>query len=250
MVDDRSTCDQIVADFVIERYASGRLPAPETAVFEEHLLTCDQCQAELMLAVAVREALPEAESEGTDEEPAVPRRLPWMRIAAGLTLAAAATVALLMIPSDRVSDEIAGLGRVTQPPVYLGVPVRQAPARPDSAFGAAMSAYALGDYTDAVTGLEDALASGAGPVPAEFFRGASLLMLDRPADAELAFSAIIEAGESPYLGEAHYYRAKALLSLGRVDEAQRELRAAMSADSDIAKSATALADSLEARMGG
>lgn len=247
MGDHRSSCDQIVADFVIERYTAGQLPAPETAAFEAHLLTCDRCQKELVLAVAVRESLPEGEAE---QEPAVPRRLPWRGMAAGFTLAAAAVAALLLVPRDRVSEHVAELGRVTQPPVYLGVPVRQAPARPDSVFSEAMSAYVSGDYVDAERDLEAALAVGAGPVPAEFFRGASLLMLDQPAEAQLAFTAVIEAGDSPYLAEAHFYRAKALLSLGRVVDAQQDLRTAATAGSAIATSARALADSVDIAVGG
>jgi len=247
MVEDRSSCGRIVSDFVIERYASGRLSDAETAEFESHLLTCDRCQKELVLAVAIRESLPEGEAE---QEPAVPRRLPWRGLAAGLTLAAAAVAALMLVPRDRVSDRIAELGRVTQPPVYFGVPVRQAPARPDSVFAEAMSAYVAEEYAAAATGLEEALMAGAGSVPAEFFRGASLLMLGRPDEAERAFSAIIEAGDSPYLAEAHYYRAKALLSLGRASEALQELEAAVNSEGDIRTLASALADSVEVEMGG
>ena len=71
---DRTACDEFVAGFVVERYVSGQLSDPETVAFEEHLLTCDSCQAELTLAIAVREALSETEAV---EEPAVVRRLPW-----------------------------------------------------------------------------------------------------------------------------------------------------------------------------
>jgi tetratricopeptide (TPR) repeat protein len=253
MVNHRSSCDQIVAEFVIERYAAGQLTEAETAAFEAHLLTCDRCQRELTLAIAVRESLAEAEAVESDEKPAAPGRLPWRRMAVGLTLAAAAVAALLLIPRERVSSEFAELGRVTQPPVYLGVPVRQAPARPDSVFAEAMALYAAGDFGAAADGLARAVDAGAGPIPAEFFRGASLMMLDRPDEAEAAFAAVIEAGDSPYLSEAHFYRAKALLHVGRAGEAQAELQESVeSADSgsEIAAAARALADSLEARMGG
>ena len=190
------------------------------------------------------------DSAGSSEpRPVEPRRLPWRGIGA-VILAAAAIAAVLLIPRDRVSEELAELGRVTQPPVYLGVPVRQAPARPDSVFAEAMSAYVAEEYAAAATGLEEALMAGAGSVPAEFFRGASLLMLGRPDEAERAFSAIIEAGDSPYLAEAHYYRAKALLSLGRASEALQELEAAVNSEGDIRTLASALADSVEVEMGG
>ena len=260
------TCDAFVAGFVIERYAAGTLPEHESRPFEEHLLTCDRCQEELQLAIVVREALREADvraapaGSGSDEDPVrridlapdEPPRLPWRGIGA-VTLAAAAVAVLLLIPRDHVSAEFAELGRVTQPPVYLGVPVRQAPARPDSVFGAAMMAYVAGDYEGTVTGLDAALAAGFEPAPAEFFRGASLLMLDRTDEAITAFDAVVAQGESPYLPEAHYYRAKALLTVGRPDDALVALHASTAvapAGAEIAASARALADSIEVLMGG
>ncbi len=239
-----TSCDEFVAGFVIERYAAGQLSESETVAFEEHLLECDRCQQELTLAVAVREALPEAEAKRSD--PGWKRR-PWTRAGMGFALAAAAVIAaVLILPIGSVSGPIAELGRVTQPPIYLGVPVRQAPARPDSVFNAAMSAYAMGDYSEAAAGHEVALAAGADPAPSQFFRGASLLMLDEPAWAADAFEAVIAAGESPYLAEAHYYRAKALLRLGDSDQAISELTAVGESPEEVSAAARALADSVEA----
>ena len=239
----RSLCDQFAAESVIERYAAGRLSESETQAFEEHLLVCDRCQDELTLAVAVREALPAGEA---DDEPAVPRRLPWRGAGIGLALAAAAVATLLILPGERVSGPIAELGRVTQPPVYLGVPVRQAPARPDSVFDAAMSAYSGGDYADAAMGLREALTAGAAPAASEFFLGASLLMLDRDEEAADAFQGVIEAGESPYVTEAHYYLAKAFLRMDRSGDASAHLAIAAEEDGEIGGMARALADSIEA----
>ena len=246
MNNHRALCDEFVAGFVIERYVAGKLPESETEAFEEHLLVCDRCQEELMLAVAVREALPEGEA---DDEPLAVRRLPWRGVTVGLTLAAAAVATILILPIDRVSGPIAELGRVTQPPIYLGVPVRQAPARPDSVFNAAMSAYAMGDYSEAVAGLEAALAAGADPAPRQFFRGASLLMLDEPERAAEAFEAVIAAGESPYFSEAHYYLAKSFLRLGDTDGALAQLNTAGAGEIEIAALARALADSVTALSG-
>lgn len=253
MVNHRSPCDQLVAEFVIERYAAGRLAEAETSAFEEHLLTCERCQEELTLAIAVREALRDGEAGVPDDEPAGHRRLPWRGITAGVTLTAAAVTALMLLQPGRISERVFELGRVTQPPIYLGVPVRQAPARPDSVFAEAMTLYAAADFASASAALARAVDAGAGPVPAEFFRGASLMMLDRPEEAATAFAAVIGAGDSPYLSEAHFYRAKALLRVGLVDEARAELResaATPESGSEIAAAARALSDSLEAIMGG
>lgn len=242
-----TSCDKFVAGFVIERYAAGQLSESETVAFEEHLLVCDRCQQELTLAVAVREALPEADAKRSDP---VWKRRPWTRAGMGFALAAAAVIAaVLILPIGSVSGPIAELGRVTQPPIYLGVPVRQAPARPDSVFEAAMSAYLAGDYSEAVPGLEAVLAAGADPASSQFFRGASLLMLDEPARAADAFEAVIAAGESPYLAEAHYYLAKTLLRLGDTDGALAQLNAAGAGESEVAALARALADSVTALSG-
>ena len=243
MNNHRSSCDQFAAEFVIERYAAGRLSESETQAFEEHLLECERCQDELTLAVAVREALPVGEA---DEEPVVPRRLPWRGAGIGLTLAAAAVATLMILPGRRAAGPFAELGRVTQPPIYLGVPVRQAPARPDSVFDAAMTTYVSGDFADAARGLQESLAVGAHAAPSQFFLGASLLMLDRDEEAAAAFQAVIEAGESPYFVEAHYYLAKALLRMDGADEASVHLAIAAATDSEIGAMARALADSIEA----
>jgi len=113
-----------------------------------------------------------------------------------------------------------------------------------------MTAYQAGDYVTAAAGLEAAVDAGVGPGPAAFFRGASLLVLDRPTDAETAFSAVIDEGDSPYLDEARFYRAKAHLRQGRGDEALADLREVAGRDGQIASSARALRDSVESAMGG
>lgn len=244
MNNNRMSCDGIVAEFVIERYVADKLSESETVAFEEHMLLCDRCQRELTLAMAVREALSETDDSAYTTRPWAGRR---NRIGVGMALAAAAAIAaLLVLPTDRVSGPIAELGRVTQPPIYLGVPVRQAPARPDSVFGAAMSAYGAGNYSDAVDGLESAIAAGVDLAPAQFFRGASLLMLDDPEGAATAFEVVIASVDSLYAAEAHYYLAKALLRQGKTDRALAELRAVNDAVGEISVQARALADSVEA----
>ena len=238
----RALCDEFVAGFVMERYVAGKLPESETQAFEEHLLVCDRCQEELTLAVAVREALP----AGTDDEPFVVRRLPWRGVTASLILAAAAVAAILILPIDRVAGPIAELGRVTQPPIYLGVPVRQAPARPDSVFDVAMTAYSVGDYAASAAGLEEAIGAGADPSASQFFLGASLLMAGSESEAADAFRAVLGAGASPYVAEAHYYLAKILLRSGALDEALASLEAASEETGIVANQAKALADSVRA----
>jgi hypothetical protein len=238
---DRLSCDQVDAEFVIPRYVAGTLSPAESAAFEEHLLTCAACQQALTVAVAIREALPKVTVGRT-------RRIPWFGLSL-TTLAAAARAVVVLLPRDQVPDTIRALGGLTQPPVYLGVAVRQAASRSDSLFEAAMAEYVTGDFAAAAEGLSRALAAGADTVPVQFFAGASLLMTDRPADAAEAFRSVINGGDTPYLAEARYYLAKALLRLGQTDAALRELRAAAADTMEIAGEARALADSVEAAAG-
>lgn len=258
-MDDRSKildCEGVAEERVLERYVAGTLPAEETPAFEEHLIECERCQRELALGVAVREAFgapaaagSEADGEGNRIAPGRRgRRRGWIG-AAGAGLAAAAVAFLLFRPAG-IPRELAGLGGVSQPPVYLGIPVRAEPVPWETPFAEAMARYAEADFRAAAAGLERAIEAGAPPVPAEFFRGASLLMLDRPAEASEALAAVISAGGSPYLAEAHFYRAKALLRLGWAEDALAELGAAASEGGEIGASAAALADSVEAVVGG
>ena len=257
---DRSNvldCESVAAELVLERYVAGTLPAEETRAFEEHLLECERCQRELALGVAVRKALGAVPGESADAPDGEVhrigpgrrgRRRGWIA-AAGVGLAAAAAVLLVLRPTG-VARELAALGGVEQPPVYLGLPVRAEPLPWEATFGEAMARYAEGDFRAAAAGLRAAIEAGAPSLPAEFFRGASLLMLDRPREAAEGFSAVIAEGPSPYLAEGHYYRAKAMLRLGEGEQALFDLRAAAAANGDTGTAAAALADSVEAIVGG
>ncbi len=241
---ERLSCQTVSDGSFVARYVAGTLPDPETTAFEEHLLICERCQGDVHLAVAIREALPDSQGAAA--------RSPWPRWLGPsvMTLAAAAVLAgVILVSRDRVPDAVVRLGEVAQPPVYLGVAVRQDPSQGDSLFGAAMAAYAVGDFARAAAELPRALAAGADTVPVQFFAGASLLMSERPEDAAEAFRAVIRGGDTPYFAESHYYLAKALLRLGHVAEARRELAAAAGSGSEIADAARALDDSVAAAIG-
>jgi tetratricopeptide (TPR) repeat protein len=172
---------------------------------------------------------------------------PWRLVGGGLGLAAAAGLAAVLLFSPRrVPAELERLGALIQAPIYLGVPVRAGPSLPaDSLFAVAMSDYVTERYDEAAAGLRAALAAGVETVPADFFLGASLLMTAHPAEAVDRFAKVIAAGESPYLAEAHFYRAKALLRLGEVSTAQAALREAARRGGVIGGYAQALSDSVE-----
>ncbi len=229
------TCEMVAEQELVERYLSRSLPESEAADFEAHYLTCANCQGLLRLGVGVRHTL------GASVEPS--RRGRWMLVAGSLGLAAGLAGILLLRPEN--PSALTNLGGVVQAPLYLGIPVRsEPPASPDSLFAEAMQHYALERFDRAATGLEAALRAGVDPAPAEFFLGASRLMLDRSRDAGAAFERVISLGDSPYLSEARYYRAKTLLRLGRGSEALAELEAVPAANSVVGVTARALADSI------
>jgi hypothetical protein len=255
---DKLTCEVVAGAAMVERYVAGTLPESDLEGFEGHLITCQVCQDEVVQAVAIREGLRELQAGSSEQDPAVGRtpgpvrsRLRGVPPKVWIPVAAAAVLAgILVLGPDQVPSTVSELGRVTQPPVYLGVAVRQDPASADSLFDAAMLRYIADEFGGAAEGLEEALEAGAGPLPAQFFLGSSLLMLDRSRAAAEAFGAVIRAGDSPYLPEAHYYRGKALLRMGEVGPALSDLRIAAAFPGEISDQARALADSLEAQIGG
>ncbi len=220
-----------------ERYASGHMNAGDAAAFEDHFVECADCQAEVRFASAVAAGV-------RHNEPVLPSardRRRWWIPAGVLAAAAVATVTAIQLRPD---PNIVALGHVVTAPAYLGVAVRGAPQPVESQFDAAMDAYARHQYLGAADKLRATLAAGGDSIPGEFFLGVSLLLSDRPADAEVAFAHTIARGKTPYAAEAHYYRAKALLQKSRVAEARAELAALTTADGIVHEMGVALADSV------
>ena len=232
-------CKDFADRAFVERYLMKRLSPTEQEAFESHFLTCESCQQAIELGSAIRGALPTVR--------AVPTRRSWVTLGAGLGLAAAAGLAaVLLLPSARPSAELTRLGAVGQAPLYLGVPVRaDQPASADSLFGKAMAAYAAERYAEAAPVLHAALRAGVDSAPAEFFLAASVLMSGDAEAAATGFGRVIALGDTPYRPEAHFYRAKALLRLGRIAEALADLRSAAALPGVIGTHAHALADSVQ-----
>lgn len=232
-------CEEFSEGAFVERYLMKRLSSAEQEAFEAHFLTCDWCQQAIELASAIRATLPSVK--------AVPARSSRVALGAGLGLAAAAGLAaVLLLPSNRPPAELIRLGAVVQAPLYLGIPVRADPATSaDSLFAAAMAAYAAERYSEAAPALRAALRAGVDSAPAEFFLAASVLMSGDAKEAETGFGRVIALGDTPYRPEAHFYRAKALLRLGRSTEAVTDLRSAAALEGVIGPHAHALADSVQ-----
>ncbi len=226
---------------VAERYTAGLLGPAEAAAFEDHLLLCERCQTEVRLAVGLRRVIRTAPAR------AARRRAVLI---GGASLALAAGLAAFLLWPRVVNRQLAELGTVLEPPAYLGLSVRAAPRAGDSLFAAAMDAYVTHRYDAAAAALRAALAAGVDTVPTEFFLASADLMRGRPREAADAYARVIAAGAAaaPYLPEAHAYRARALLQLGRAREALIELDGVMRLGGPDSTAARALADSLQRRM--
>ena len=238
---EEATCSSVGALALAEHYVTGRLSNAERVAFEDHFVSCADCQREIRLASAVRESARTpgiAAASGSTHTRATSRR--WI----GVSIALAAGIAAIMIARTVPSPALSALGDVLEPPMYLGIAVRGTPGRADSVFDLAMNAYAARKYSVAVKGLRTALAAGQDSVPTEFFLGASLLLSNDAREAAATFSRVVAKGDTPYLDEAQLYEAKALLRLGRGREALDVLARNKPTDPVLAGVLSALSDSV------
>ena len=106
-MEHKRNCDEITDRALIEGYVADRLGEAETEAFESHYLTCERCQNELRLALAIREALPEVREAGLhtpaeSEVSVISRRF---RVRTAAALAAAAVLAGLLLVRPSTQDE-------------------------------------------------------------------------------------------------------------------------------------------------
>jgi len=239
-VNTKQTCDENSRRSNAERYAASRMTAAEAEAFEDHFVTCTECQSELRFASAILSGLPGATVVSRSVKPS---RRAWIWGGGGVALAAG--LAALMILRSGPTGDLVALGGVREPPTYLGIPVRSVSAQ-DSLFEGAMDAYAQRRYSVAIGGLRAALA-GQDSVPAQFFLATSLLLDNRAREAIDEYGRVLARGDTPYRAEARYYRAKALLRVGRAADARVELARLSPADGIVFDMGKALADSVAQR---
>lgn len=212
-------------------YAAKTLAAPDAETFEHHLLVCETCRNEVRLAALVRSEL----SVGS-------RRLnPWM-LGAGLALAAS----LLLVFTGIKGNSLESLGVVSAAPTYNGVAVRGTQTAADSLFVRAMTSYQSGDYSNSSKQFLAARLAGSDSVTTTFFLGVSSLIAGDAAAAVRELKRSSAMPQTGYTSESHYYLAKALLRLGKRDDAMHELMLAGESESVIQPAAKLLADSIRA----
>ena len=224
----------------VAAYVDGALSRPAAASVEAHLAQCAACRAEVVqITRAVR-----------------PRR-GRRRSYVVASVAAAAAVLLIAWPptplpradggDDLLAAQLRELGRVAQAPIYLGASVRSSSAQGPQRFASGMRAYTSAQYAEAIAELGAARAAGIDGPAARFFLATSQLMLGDASGAATEFARVAAMGETPYLAEAHYYRAKALLRLAQFNDAELELgKAAAAGNESMQVIAAALRDSVRA----
>lgn len=217
-------------------YAARRLDPSAAAAFEDHMLGCERCQTEVRLAVGLQQIVRHNRLAPSR------RRVQWV---AGTTALLAAGIAAFVVLNPGPHRDLLPLGQVITQPAYLGMSVRSSPKRGDSLFNTAMTDYNARRFVAAASGLRAALAAGVDSVPAEFFMASAELMAGHPDVAARDYARVIAAGPAAagYLSDAHLYRAKALLQLGRADDALTEL-AIISHEAVNGARAASLADSV------
>src|SRR5687768_6304357 len=195
---------------------------------------CERCQRSVRALTIVRDLAPKATAR---------RRRPGWAFA-GASGLLAASVAVVALWSSERSQALAGLGAVNAAPAYVGAQMRAAPSENAVRFDSAMHAYARGDYAAAAVLLERGRPIGEDAAPADFFRGAALLMEGQNREAERALGNVIAAGPNPYSVEAYFYRAKARLRMGDRDGAESDLRRAAASEGPHAREAQRLLSQL------
>lgn len=240
------TCDQIERDEIAERYLLGRLGEDASAEFEAHYFDCSRCLEHVGRLESARHAL-----AGDGGSRADVRR--WRR---GLWPAAGAlAAAAILLLAVRVSEEPAApapsvevtrdvelprepktldLRRLSaiEPPRFTPPRLRSEAGEARRLFLNAMRSYERGDYAGAVPGLEAAVVADPSYPAAHFFLGVCSLQLDRRADAMRYLREVARLGESPYLEDAHFFLAKALIRGGDIEAAKSELRTVVALEGD------------------
>jgi hypothetical protein len=212
-------------------YVAGDLPPELLDEFEQHMMSCAECRAQIVAGGAATAELRIAPFRRTRRWPAT-----GLGIA---TLAAAIVVVVLMRPTDQ-----GRLGQIA-PPAYIGTAVRASPDSVVAAIDRAMQAYSAKDFRTAARLLAEAARSDSSAAVA-FYLGVSLFQTGDTEGALRSFGRAQTPVSNPYAEDATIFAAKALVRLHRPDSAaalvQRAFAAGHSGDA-----LRAFADSLARR---
>lgn len=234
-------CEQIRRDEWATRYLRGELGEAERDTFEMHYFGCERCFGELeALRITQGELARQASAiraEAHGRETAKGWRWIWVAVpalAAGVAMVAVLTwmrpeqspieqakqtpaPPTVSTPAATSEEPLVVLARY-EPPAYQETFLRG--AAPSENFRKAMAAYQRKDWEGALQLLGQEPNSDA---RASFYRGACELLTQNAQEAIADASRVIALGETPYLEEAYFLRAKAQLHQRHSAEAIADL---------------------------
>ncbi len=251
------TCQAIQAAEITEKYVQGHLTEAEKQAFEKHFFDCAECfeqlqalqdlQAELARLQDARARLPGARRKRRRRNHRAPK-YGWLGAAAAVMAAVAGlTVALMQrrpVDSKPAVAPLAGnppaekspappaqaldhaaIGRLArvEPPLFVAPTLRGKDDDAARRFRQAMEPYGRQDYRQAILELRLAAPLDRKAPEPHFYLGVCELVLGQTDDALSDLREVVALGETPYLEEAHFFLAKALLAKEDLRGATEEL---------------------------
>ena len=240
-------CEAVQTGNVAERYVLGGLSEPERNAFEEHYFECDRCLDE----VRMLQSLQGIAAERSRKVVVMPRRRNWAvwgavaaMVVVGLGIAAMwrsgrpAAQPIARVPER--GPDLQLLAKV-EPPKYTASTLRSGLGDADAQFRAAMEQYGRGEYAAAAEGLRAVAESGAA---ARFYLAISDLMTGKAAEAADQLRAVVGMGDGPYLEQAQFFLAKALLAQNDAAGAKQALERTIALKGDRETEARGLLEQL------
>ncbi len=239
-------CAEVKKGEYISRYLLGELDEQEIRELEEHYFSCDDCFEALKDALALRSVLQGEHREQEVRRTPIPSTWAWGGLAAAVILLVGISVILLPALQRQPERDMTEMSQLaaTEAPPYEARRLRGAASEADKLFREAMVLYQEGDYAGAIPGLEAAASSDPESTKALFFLGACYLLTERPALAMESFDRVVAHGDTPYLERTRFYRTKALLRLGRLEEAREELERVVNLGGEMETEARQILDRL------
>jgi tetratricopeptide (TPR) repeat protein len=249
------TCEDVSGSEIVEKYLLGQLGDDVRESFEEHYFECARCFGLLQTYRDVQAELARSRKELLTATPARRWVWQWAWVPAAAVVVIAASVALWQPP---LPGNVGGVPDGTRPAPDLA-PAAPGPPSPPSAppkpsldelarfepprylpgslrgvadgatmkFKEGMEHYQQGRYAAAAGVLLEAASLDPEAPHILFFLGISQLLAGQTDQAIDALGKTITLGDSAYLEEAHFYRAKAYVRRGNLDGASAELEGAI-----------------------
>lgn len=237
-------CAEIEKNDWIERYLRGDLNDGDVQRLEEHLLTCKECHEHLEDLSLLRASLSEDRWAVADEQRASRVQWGWAWAAAATLLAGAVILWPRLADQPSQGDvDMARLSAVEAPP-YEPIKLRAVASEGERRFREAMPAYQKGAFTEAIPGLEVAVALDPELAQAHFYLGACFLLSDQPGPAIGSFGRVVQTEDPRYLEWAYLYRAKAYLRVADLESARRDLGHVVGMQGELAAEAQEVLDQL------